>query len=139
MIRILIPAMALALFTLAVLHHPALRGEGDPQLTEFNAHCAGDVKAHCASVARGQGRVFTCLRSKKDGISETCDDYLSGKLRKVMSSFISFRSNCGDDYSKFCKDVPRGEGRVIRCLWSHGSEISADCRRQITPFRLFEY
>ena len=138
MTRILLAA-AIAIASFTLLHQPALKGEADPRLAEFNAHCAGDVQKFCAGVNRGQGRVFTCLRSNREKLSKPCGDYLSAKLRGVTSSFISFRSSCGDDYSRFCRDVTRGEGRVIRCLWSHESEISADCKRQITPFRLFEY
>jgi hypothetical protein len=34
---------------------------------------------------------------------------------------------CAADVRKFCKDVKRGEGRVIECLKSHQSELSQAC------------
>jgi len=34
---------------------------------------------------------------------------------------------CAADVQKFCKDVKRGGGRVIACLKSHQSDLSAAC------------
>jgi len=34
---------------------------------------------------------------------------------------------CAADVQKFCKDVKRGEGRIIKCLKSHQSELSQAC------------
>ncbi|OHD65818.1 MAG: hypothetical protein A2176_02040 [Spirochaetes bacterium RBG_13_51_14] len=139
MMRIILVALAISMILSWVLYHAEALGGDDPQLPEFNAHCSDDVNRFCSGVTRGRGRVFTCLRANKEKISENCHDYIAGKLNKVMSSFLSFRTNCGDDYSKFCKNVERGEGRVMQCLWMRSSEISTDCKKQIAPFRLFEY
>ena len=34
---------------------------------------------------------------------------------------------CAADVQKFCKDVKKGEGRVIACLKSHQPELSQAC------------
>ena len=38
---------------------------------------------------------------------------------------------CADELEKFCKDVPHGEGRVLKCLQDHDSELSAVCRDKV--------
>ena len=34
--------------------------------------CAPDIQKHCADVEAGQGRVYACLRIKKDQIGDDC-------------------------------------------------------------------
>jgi hypothetical protein len=38
---------------------------------------------------------------------------------------------CVEDVQKFCKDVPRGRGNVMKCLQAHQAELSAACQEQI--------
>jgi hypothetical protein len=38
--------------------------------------CAADVKAHCAGVERGQGRLHRCLREHQADLSPGCRDAL---------------------------------------------------------------
>jgi hypothetical protein len=35
---------------------------------------------------------------------------------------------CKADIEKFCKDVKKGEGRIIKCLKEHQSELSPECK-----------
>ena len=39
---------------------------------EAIATCAPDIEKHCADVAAGQGRIYACLRIKKDEIGDDC-------------------------------------------------------------------
>ena len=39
---------------------------------EAIAICAPDIEKHCADVAAGQGRIYACLRIKKDEIGDDC-------------------------------------------------------------------
>ncbi len=38
---------------------------------------------------------------------------------------------CAEEIEKFCKDVCPGEGRMLKCLQDHDSELSAVCRDKI--------
>jgi len=38
---------------------------------------------------------------------------------------------CMDELEKFCKDVRPGEGRIIKCLQEHDSELSGACRDKV--------
>jgi hypothetical protein len=38
---------------------------------------------------------------------------------------------CADELEKFCKDVRPGEGRILKCLQDHDSELSPICRDKV--------
>jgi hypothetical protein len=38
---------------------------------------------------------------------------------------------CADELEKFCKDVRPGEGRILKCLQDHDSELSPVCRDKV--------
>lgn len=38
---------------------------------------------------------------------------------------------CKADIAKFCKDVEKGEGRIINCLKDHSDELSSACKSKI--------
>jgi len=45
--------------------------------------CAPDIQKHCADVDAGQGRIYACLRIKKDKIGDDCKavvDNVTGRL-----------------------------------------------------------
>jgi len=42
---------------------------------------------------------------------------------------------CKADSEKFCKDVKRGQGRIVRCMKAHENELSPACRDQIAADR----
>ena len=40
------------------------------------------------------------------------------------------RKACQADVERFCKDVPRGRGGIMKCLKQHESELSAECKAE---------
>ncbi len=42
------------------------------------------------------------------------------------------KNPCADDVAKYCKDVKPGEGRIVRCLKEHDTELSTECRAKMT-------
>ena len=42
---------------------------------------------------------------------------------------------CADDVSKFCKDVQPGQGRIIKCMKEHESELSPGCKAQLAQVK----
>jgi hypothetical protein len=40
--------------------------------------CAPEIRAHCAAVERGGGRIFACLRQNSDKLSPGCRQAVSG-------------------------------------------------------------
>lgn len=40
----------------------------------------------------------------------------------------AMREACADDTKKFCAEVQRGGGRIIKCLRDHSADLAAPCR-----------
>ncbi|MBL8018365.1 MAG: cysteine rich repeat-containing protein [Leptospirales bacterium] len=38
---------------------------------------------------------------------------------------------CKADIEKFCKDVPRGEGRIMECLKKNEANLAAECKAKL--------
>ncbi len=54
-------------------------------------------------------------------------------LSTVCGASLSFAKDepCRVEMDKFCKDVPAGEGRVLKCLQAHSAELSDACRAYV--------
>jgi hypothetical protein len=40
----------------------------------------------------------------------------------------ALREACSDDARKFCAEVQRGGGRIVKCLRDHSAELAPPCR-----------
>jgi hypothetical protein len=48
----------------------------------------------------------------------------------------ALRMACLVDYQRFCRDVPIGRGRVVRCLTRHADVVSQPCFQALTAWGL---
>jgi hypothetical protein len=46
------------------------------------------------------------------------------------------RMACAADYERFCREVPRGGGRILRCLTRHADLVSQPCFQALTAWGL---
>jgi hypothetical protein len=70
--RKFLPAIMLgALMTLASGGLPAA-AQTPPPSGAVRAACAADIRAHCAGVQPGGGRIRQCMREKRDQLSQGC-------------------------------------------------------------------
>lgn len=42
---------------------------------------------------------------------------------------------CADDIAKYCKEIKPGGGRLLNCLRTHETELSASCRAKISEIQ----
>ncbi len=71
----------------------------------------------------GGGRIWACLKSNEDGLSQPCRD----QMARARERGRDFHKACQVDVKKYCKKIPRGKGRVISCLKSHEAELTEPC------------
>ncbi|KAF8068299.1 GLG1 [Scenedesmus sp. PABB004] len=81
--------------------------------------CHKDRATLCANVPPGDARVIRCLQTQRDKLSAVCRaTLLSEEVR--FSENIDFqypmKQACLGEIERFCKDIPHGNARVIRCL-----------------------
>ena len=82
--------------------------------------CAGDIKALCAGIQPGEGRIKACIKSHLTELSPGCEDRLltvavTGKL-------------CKTDVTSLCAGVVPGTGGIRACVKSHMAEVSDPCK-----------
>jgi Golgi apparatus protein 1 len=51
----------------------------------------------------------------------------AGAMAAFFTAAWAQQGPCADDVAKLCKDVQPGEGRVLQCLKSNQSAVSAKC------------
>ena len=92
--------------------------------------CDEDAAQYCPDLPLDSQKGFMCMMAYEHKLSEKC------KLG-IMEAAMSIRMGaaainysvraCEADADKFCLDVQPGEGRMIRCLKEHETEVSEAC------------
>jgi hypothetical protein len=93
--------------------------------------CANDVKQFCADVQPGRSNVMRCLKEHQADLSAACKDRIQAAQTRVQE----IRQACQSDAAKFCADVTAGRGAVVKCLKQHESELSAECKADLSQAR----
>mmetsp|Transcript_34914 Transcript_34914/g.77608 ORF Transcript_34914/g.77608 Transcript_34914/m.77608 type:complete len:994 (-) Transcript_34914:752-3733(-) len=101
--------------------------------------CYEDRQKYCAAVPPGSARVIRCLTNNRNNLSPVCRATLFDEEVR-FSENIDFqypmKAACQNEITKFCKDVPHGNARVIRCLQDNKNdkEFGKACREEIISF-----
>ena len=86
---------------------------------EVTGACLKDVKAQCAGVQPGGGRIKDCLKTHLKDLSEGCQT----KVLKAVTA-----KACAADVKQYCADTKPGEGRVEACMKAHIADVSDACK-----------
>jgi len=70
-----------------------------------------------------------CMRLRYADVPPACQDAMWAAQEK----YDQFKSICAGDLDRWCKEVRRGEGRLIACLRSRASQLAPLCREMVTP------
>jgi hypothetical protein len=108
-----------------VLAAPGLAQDQDQTLTpkEGKGVCKADMEKFCTDIKPGGGRIWACLKSNGDRLSQECANHMALAREKSRE----FRQVCKGDAEKFCKGIAAGTGRIVSCLKSHQAELSNAC------------
>ncbi|MEA2625050.1 MAG: hypothetical protein QOD06_1095 [Candidatus Binatota bacterium] len=90
--------------------------------------CAGDIDRLCRDAKGKKGDVTRCLKAHESELSGECKQRFTGRHERREKA----RSACKEDVSRFCKGVQKGTGGMKDCLERHQSELSGECRSQLT-------
>ena len=102
--------------------------------------CQNDQLFLCPNVKLGKGRVHECLRTHMDDLSEDCarEEFKEIKLEEhdVKLNARVYTSCRNDIKLGPCKDVERGDGRVLDCLRDqlkdNAEALSLSCKKAIS-------
>ncbi|KAG2498297.1 hypothetical protein HYH03_003558 [Edaphochlamys debaryana] len=101
--------------------------------------CYEDRQRLCAGVQPGSARVIRCLTNGRDKLSTLCRATLFDEEVR-FSENIDFqypmKMACAKELKMFCKDVPHGEARAIRCLQDkkEDADFSKECRKHVEEY-----
>ncbi|KAG1660746.1 hypothetical protein FOA52_010620 [Chlamydomonas sp. UWO 241] len=87
--------------------------------------CFEDRQKFCGKVPPGSARVIRCLTRKRGALSPVCRATMFDEEVR-FSENIDFqapmKAACVAEIEAYCKDVPHGDGKVIRCLQENKGE-----------------
>ncbi|MSQ98223.1 MAG: hypothetical protein EXR85_02840 [Xanthomonadales bacterium] len=104
-------------------------------VAEVQKGCATEIEQYCQGVTLGEGRLAACFYAHEDKLSNQCQYTLyeaASQLEAAAVVLDYFVQQCGSDVVKLCKDVEAGEGRILACLSSQSTALSASCSQAIT-------
>jgi len=99
-----------------------------------DAPCADDIQRLCQGIPPGGGRIFACLQSNANNLSDDCRATLNDA--RQMAYQVSL--DCQADVFSWCQGIARGEGRILACLMSHLGDLSSTCHDAIAQMQQFQ-
>ena len=80
--------------------------------------CAADIKAKCAGVQPGEGRIVACVKANVAGFSDPC------KARLARVAEIS--KACAADIKENCAGMERRVAKIRACIQKSIANIKSD-------------
>ena len=123
----------LATTVLVAVAVPGQSGAETPAPAESPGPCAAEVARFCKDVARGEGRLRTCLSSHTNELSPACRARMeappAGQAATAMPPIgPPAMRDCEPDLRAHCATVERGDGRLRACLDSHAAKLTSRCK-----------
>jgi len=84
--------------------------------------CVSDVKAQCAGVNPGEGRIRECIKTHLKDLSEPC--------QTLVLKAVTVKA-CAADVKKVCAGTKPGRGRVRACMKDHLADVSEPCKEAL--------
>jgi hypothetical protein len=131
--RVMLLAAAVLMFTAI----PALGGES--LVKSVAEGCKTALETYCKDVTPGDGRVLACLYAHGDKLSGKCEYALydaAAQLERAVAALSYAVNECREDLTSYCSGVRAGEGRLLKCLEEHDSQVSGRCRQALMDVRL---
>lgn len=90
-------------------------------------------------VLQGSARVIRCMQDQRASLTEDCRVTLFDHEVRMSESIdfqLPMKQACSAEISKYCKDVPAGHARVIRCLQSNreDTDFGNKCTKEVVAF-----
>ncbi len=95
--------------------------------------CLSDAKRLCPDVKPGSGRIYYCVKSNWNQLSEGCQALLNWAQQRANEVTL----DCQADAFSWCGNVPAGKGRLFSCLAGHRDQISDTCKKALAAVDWF--
>nr|XP_058944278.1 Golgi apparatus protein 1-like [Pocillopora verrucosa] len=108
----------------------------DPDLDyKLRKTCRKMIKLFCDDVQPSE--LFSCLKKHKNEpeMERSCQDVITKRqIRQTKDVRLDPQLGkfCKLDIGKFCKEIPRGEGKIVECLKKRYESLSDECMDYMT-------
>eukprot|EP00878_Enallax_costatus_P015261 GHUV01015979.1.p1 GENE.GHUV01015979.1~~GHUV01015979.1.p1 ORF type:complete len:801 (+),score=251.73 GHUV01015979.1:135-2405(+) len=101
--------------------------------------CYEDRQKLCANVPPGSARVIRCLQNNRDKLSGVCRATLFDEEVRFSENIdfqFPMKQACLQEIEMYCKDIPHGNARVIRCLQNSKTkkDFGKTCLAEVMAF-----
>ncbi|MGE5085905.1 MAG: cysteine rich repeat-containing protein [Bacillota bacterium] len=93
--------------------------------------CKKDMDTLCAGAKPGEGGLRKCMMENKDKLSSEC----KAQHDKMKTAMKEIHEACHDDAEKFCGDIKKGRGRMMKCMKDHKDEVSQSCKDEMMKMK----
>lgn len=105
------------------------------EMADYWGPCVTDPKNVCLNLEPGTGVIGTCLKENLEKLSPRCIEHIKKPwVAKYRDMNLDFEIPCEKAMLKHCKDVKRGDKRLIKCMLANFENVKNDlCRRMLKP------
>ena len=111
----------LMLVTLSLPTSAVLAQQGDEPRA-----CANDIRAQCAGVIPGEGRIRACIKEHFKELSEPC--------QIALLKAAAINQACESDVKRNCADTTSNAGAIAACMQTHLGSVSDFCKDTLSGF-----
>ncbi|KAG2435442.1 hypothetical protein HYH02_011942 [Chlamydomonas schloesseri] len=121
----------------AEIHRRLTRAARDIRFDEVLASsCMEDRNRFCSDVQPGSARVIRCLQDNRNNLDQKCAAALFDhevKMAEDIDFKFPMKRACAWEISSFCKEIPHGHARIVRCLEDHidNTDMSKECKDEV--------
>jgi len=111
------------------------------QAEDLFGACASEVASNCSDVRPGHGRLYACLYSHDDKLSDRCLAATADIHESLDFFFEAVRfskQECLSDIETFCSDVSTGGGRILSCLRGNQEHLETSCEDALDGFAVLK-
>jgi Cysteine rich repeat len=98
--------------------------------------CEAEIEQLCPDSPDGSARM-RCLQQRAKQLPPPCQSQLHERFVKWKEDRSRLMAACDEDVKRFCRVVNPGSGQILRCLQSHGQEVSDRCYQTLPKGTLF--
>ena len=96
----------------------------------IRSNCGKELKAYCAGVPEGRGRLVACLYARENKLSAKCGEAVSASLERLgtaLGALANVQRVCEPDARRLCNGMVAGNGNLVGCLTTAKRSVSAQC------------
>jgi hypothetical protein len=95
--------------------------------------CKQDVATLCPGITPGKGAIRECLKANEEKLSAECKEKIAKKKEEIKNKIKDIHEVCKAEVEKFCSDITKGKGRIVKCLKDKKDEegFGAECKAEI--------